>query len=77
MLLTSLTFAGTIARQPARLTASRLCRSERTNRSEATRKGRRTFRPKHPERSELNVLANSGFQQPQEVLKTHSCVNTQ
>lgn len=49
MLLTSLT----IARKPARLTASRLRRSERTNRSEATRKGRSTFRLKHPERSEL------------------------
>lgn len=49
MLLTFLT----IARKPARLTASRLRRSERTNRSEATRK--RSFRLKHPERSELFV----------------------
>lgn len=49
-----LTFS-TIARKPARLTASRLRRSERTNRSEATRKGRSTFRLKHPERSELFV----------------------
>lgn len=47
MLLTSLTLANTIARKPARLTASRLRRSERTNRSEATRKGRSTFRLKH------------------------------
>lgn len=53
MLLTSLTFVDSIARKPARLTASRLRRSERTNRSEATRKGRSTFRLKHPERSEL------------------------
>lgn len=31
MLLTSLTLAGTIARKPARLTANRLRRRERTN----------------------------------------------
>lgn len=57
MSLTSLT----IARKPARLTASRLCRSERTNRSEATRKGRSTFRLIHPERSELFMLLNLSF----------------
>jgi hypothetical protein len=57
MLLTFLT----IARKPARLTASRLRRSERTNRSEATRKVHSTFRLKHPERSELNVFSNSGL----------------
>ncbi len=37
MRLTLLTLAGTIARKPARLTASRLRRSERMNRSEATK----------------------------------------
>lgn len=47
MLIPSLTLSNGIARKPARLTASRLRRSERTNRSEATRKGRRTFRLKH------------------------------
>lgn len=55
MQLTSLTFAGTIARQPARLTANRLRRRERTNRSEATKENE-VFRLKHPERSELKVL---------------------
>lgn len=63
MLLTSLTFADSIARKPARLTASRRRRSERTNRSEATRKGRRTFRLKHPERSELMFSLILAFSQ--------------
>jgi len=48
MLLTFLT----IARKPARLTASRLRRSERTNRSEATKENF-VLRLIHPERSEL------------------------
>lgn len=47
MQLTSLTSSNSIARKPARLTASRLCRSERIKRSEATRKVRSTFRLKH------------------------------
>ena len=75
MQLTSLTLSNSIARKPARLTASRLRRSERTNRSEATRKGRRTFRLKHPERSELLVPLILAFSLI--VLKTHFCVNTQ
>lgn len=50
MLLTSLT----IARQPARLTANRLRRRERTNGAKRPRK--RSFRLKHPERSELKVF---------------------
>lgn len=45
MLLTSLTLAGTIARQPARLTANRLRRRERTNRSEATKERTKDFPP--------------------------------
>lgn len=48
MLISFLTLFGSIARKPARLTASRLRRSERTNRSEATRKGRSAFRLIHP-----------------------------
>lgn len=64
MLLTFLTFAGTIARQPARLTANRLRRRERTNGAKRPRKGRRTFRPKHPERSELFVSLNLAFSTP-------------
>jgi len=55
MQIPSLTLADSIARKPARLTANKLRVSERTKRSEATRKGRRTFRLKHPERSELSV----------------------
>lgn len=45
MQLTSLTSAGTIARKPARLTASRLRRNERTNRSEATKERTQDFPP--------------------------------
>lgn len=45
MQLTSLTFADSIARKPARLTASRLRRSERTNRSEATKERTQDFPP--------------------------------
>jgi len=47
MLLTSLTFAITIARQPARLTANRLRRRERTNGAKRPRKGRSAFRLKY------------------------------
>lgn len=55
MQIPSLTLADSIARKPARLTASQRRCSERTKRSEATRKVRSAFRLKHPERSELSV----------------------
>jgi len=47
MLIPFLTLADSIARKPARLTANRLRRRERTDGAKRPRKGRSTFRLKH------------------------------